>query len=393
MGHSSRRPVPVILLVLSALVLAGLACSSFNFSFGTDPTPSPVPPTPIPPTPRPTLPPPPTATEPADEVVLTLINQSANDVCFVRISSVSSSEWGEDWLGADIVSSGSSYTFLVAPGAYDLRAEFCGGGSVEEMAVDLTSEGTWTISDTAAGPGPSTGGTVQFTVINQTTTAVCFVYISPTTSEYWDEDWLGSDTIPAGGSYVFSVPSGSYDLRADFCGGGDPYVEWARSITSASTWAIPASAAAGGSSSGTAGALDYSLESNYGSRSLTSGFTPDPQSILVTSGGNVDVSSALGSGCGGYATSAPDFEVSYTSGTFSLLRFYFVASAGGDTTLIINAPDANWYCNDDSFSTLNPTIDFQNPSSGTYDIWVGSYASGQFVSGTLYITEVTSNHP
>jgi hypothetical protein len=383
-----RRRFAVVLFVVSALVLSGLACS-FDFSFGTEPTPTEIPPTPVPPTPRPTLPPLPTATESPPEVVLTLINQSSSDICFMRISPTTSSEWGDDWLGADTVSAGSSYTFLVPAGSYDLRAEFCGGGSVEEMGADLNGDGEWTITDTAAGPGPSGGGTVQLTVINQTDGSICFVYISPVTSDVWGDDWLGANTIPAGTNYTFNVPAGAYDLRADFCGGGDPVVQMGQDLTSDRTWTFSGSTSGQGSGAG----LDFSLDPNYGSRALTAGFTPDPQSVSVTSGGEVDVFSALGSGCGGYATSAPDFRVMYTSGSFSLLRFYFVASGGGDTTLIVNAPDAHWYCNDDSFSTLNPTVDFQNPSSGTYDIWVGSYASGQFVSGTLYITEVTSNHP
>ncbi|MBN1963656.1 MAG: SH3 domain-containing protein [Anaerolineae bacterium] len=136
--------------------------------------------------------------------------------------------------------------------------------------------------------------------------------------------------------------------------------------------------------------LNFSLPPNYGSTSLTSGFVPDPYTVSVTSGGAVNVS-YLGSGCNGYATSAPDFSVSYTAGAFPTLRFYFIGS--GDTTLIINTPSGSYVCVDDSFGTLNPTIDFNSPSSGRYDIWVGSYAEGTFVPGTLYVTENTGNHP
>ena len=117
---------------------------------------------------------------------------------------------------------------------------------------------------------------------------------------------------------------------------------------------------------------------------LTSGFVPDPFTQSITSGGQVDVS-YLGGGCSGFATSAPDFSVNYTSGAFPTLRFYFIGS--GDTTMIINAPNASYFCDDDSFGTLNPTIDFNSPSSGRYDIWIGSYQSGTFISGTLYVTE------
>lgn len=136
--------------------------------------------------------------------------------------------------------------------------------------------------------------------------------------------------------------------------------------------------------------LNFSLPANYGSTALTSGFVPDPFTRGMTSGGSVDVS-YLGGGCRGFATEAPDFSVNFTAGAFPLLRFYFIGS--GDTTMIINSPSGSYFCNDDSFGTLNPTIDFNSPSSGRYDIWIGSFASGSFVSGTLNVTENSGNHP
>ena len=136
--------------------------------------------------------------------------------------------------------------------------------------------------------------------------------------------------------------------------------------------------------------LNFSLPANYGSTSLTSGFVPDPFTTAITSGGNVDVS-YLGGGCTGFATSAPDFSVNYTAGAFPLLRFYFVGSS--DTTMIINSPSGSYTCVDDSFNTLNPTIDFNSPSPGRYDIWIGSFATGGGGGGTLFVTENSGNHP
>lgn len=140
-----------------------------------------------------------------------------------------------------------------------------------------------------------------------------------------------------------------------------------------------------------AATLDYTANPNYGSTSLSAGFSPDPFSVGMTSGGDVNVS-YLGGGCAGFATSSPDFRVNYSGGGATLLRFYFIGSSG-DSTMIVNDPYGNFYCVDDSFGTLNPTIDFNNPAGGTYDIWVGSYTSGTFISGTLYITGNSGNHP
>jgi hypothetical protein len=136
--------------------------------------------------------------------------------------------------------------------------------------------------------------------------------------------------------------------------------------------------------------LDYTAAPNYGQANLSAGFIPDPYSIGMTSGGNVNVS-YLGSSCTGFATVSPDLRVNFSGSGASLLRFYFIGS--GDTTIVVNDPFGNFYCVDDSFATLNPTIDFNNPAGGSYDIWVGSYAAGAFVSGTLYVTELTGNHP
>lgn len=138
--------------------------------------------------------------------------------------------------------------------------------------------------------------------------------------------------------------------------------------------------------------LDYRLQPNFGSEDLTSGFTPDPFSVELTSGGPIDAT-YLDGDCRGYATAAPDFDVTYTAGDLSLLRFYFVADDAEDTTLIINAPDGSWHCNDDAPGTIDPQFDFQDPASGLYDVWVGSYESGAEIDGTLYVTELESNGP
>lgn len=104
--------------------------------------------------------------------------------------------------------------------------------------------------------------------------------------------------------------------------------------------------------------------------------------------------SYLGDGCTGYASSAPDFSITYTSGeTFSLLRFYFVATGGIDAIMVVNDPSIDYLCDDDSYETSNPTLDYEDPATGRYDVWIGTYTQGGAVSGTLYITETEDDHP
>ncbi len=137
---------------------------------------------------------------------------------------------------------------------------------------------------------------------------------------------------------------------------------------------------------------------NFGTSSLRPGFVPDPRTVAVTSGGNIDVRSLnLGAGCVGYVTRQPDHILRLT-GTSSSLRIYVVvpgaaASSRTDTTLLVNTANSRWLCNDDSYGGANPSVDIPNAGPGQYDIWVGSYVQGANVRGSLRITELSSNHP
>lgn len=131
--------------------------------------------------------------------------------------------------------------------------------------------------------------------------------------------------------------------------------------------------------------LDYSLPSNSGSADLRAGFVPDPYNVDVTAGGTVDVYEAVGRNCRGFATTAPDFDLTYEAGDFDL---YISASSAGDATMVVNAPDGSWHCDDDGAGSLNPGLRFENPASGRYDIWVGTYSEGAPEPATLHISEL-----
>jgi hypothetical protein len=134
------------------------------------------------------------------------------------------------------------------------------------------------------------------------------------------------------------------------------------------------------------GRLDFNEEPGFGMAELGAGFTPDPYRVEMVSGGQVAVD-YLGDACTGYAAVAPDFRVNWT-GSSAELRIFFSASAGGDTTLLINQPDGSWICNDDAEGGLDPMIILSDPMEGQYDIWVGSYEAGAYVAGELYLTEL-----
>lgn len=186
-----------IAVAAAVLALAGLACGG-----GDDETPTVV--KEAPPTLMPTNT---SAPEPETEgATLEISNESGIDVWYVYISPADADEWGDDWLGDDVIDDGETYTIESIPeGVYDVKAE---DENHEEIAVvweaDVEGNLTWDIT-----------GLSSFEVINDSDDAIYYLYISASDSTTWGDDWLGDDTIEAGASHVVSdVPRGTYDIKA-----------------------------------------------------------------------------------------------------------------------------------------------------------------------------------
>lgn len=126
---------------------------------------------------------------------------------------------------------------------------------------------------------------------------------------------------------------------------------------------------------------DVNLPPTFGSKSLKAGFEPDPFRVPnVITGGNIETDKG---GVTAWVSKAPDFRLNYAAGEFKLtIKF----ASSGDTTLLINTPDGKWVADDDSDGDDNPRVTFDNPKSGQYDIWVGSFEKKN-EKGVLIITE------
>jgi hypothetical protein len=139
---------------------------------------------------------------------------------------------------------------------------------------------------------------------------------------------------------------------------------------------------------GIAAAQNYNQNPTYGAITLRSGFTPDPHRVNLQSGGSIDAASTIGGSCRGYIANAPDYRVSYTSGSLPLI---ISVASSADTTLVVNGPDGQWYCDDDGGNQgLNPSLRWNSPPSGQYDIWVGTFGNNSLQAATLTISEVYS---
>jgi hypothetical protein len=153
-----------------------------------------------------------------------------------------------------------------------------------------------------------------------------------------------------------------------------------RSFAIASSLALAAAAVP-------AAAQNTNADPNYGTVSLRTGFAPDPRVVSLRAGGDIDAAN-VGSSCSGFITNAPDVRLVYSAGSLPLI---ISVAADSDTTLVVNAPDGRFYCDDDSgVNGLNPSVRFNSPQSGRYEIWVGTYRSGATQPARLHISELGS---
>lgn len=163
----------------------------------------------------------------------------------------------------------------------------------------------------------------------------------------------------------------------------DPLMLTPPLLNAADYIATPAPPAASGQAAASAGdtVLDPLSLPNYGETSLTAGFGTHTLSAIA--GGDVDVST-VGAGCVGFTTRQADYRVQWGGGSGLSIQFVGV---GGDTTLVVRDPSGAYRCADDTFDSVDPTLQFPGASPGSYSIWIGSFGAGQSVPGTLTLTE------
>ncbi|OQA17983.1 MAG: hypothetical protein BWY63_02199 [Chloroflexi bacterium ADurb.Bin360] len=183
-------------------------------------------------TPEPTqVIPQPTTKSTQGEIDIEIANESPYEICYVQISGSDEEDWGDDWLSSEgTIAAGDSMTFSPASGTYDVKVMTCDQSTLATF---------WGISsDTTVTVGGR--GLVPLVVKNESATEICFIYLAPSSSDSWGEDWLGqSESIPSQeGGRVFFINPDTYDLLAQDCDGNDLVTETEVEITEEITWTI-----------------------------------------------------------------------------------------------------------------------------------------------------------
>lgn len=155
------------------------------------------------------------------------------DIWYVYISPSDSDTWGNDWLGAsEIISSGSTKTFTVSDGLYDVRLVDEDGDDYTVWDMPISGTVTWNVTLADLGENywrattPS-GSTATVTIFNNLENwDIYYIYCDPSTDDYWGEDRLGSSILRPNRSFSFDVPANNYyDIKLVDVD-GDSYTLW-----------------------------------------------------------------------------------------------------------------------------------------------------------------------
>ncbi|MEM6956750.1 MAG: hypothetical protein AAF645_13735, partial [Myxococcota bacterium] len=115
---------------------------------------------------------------------------------------------------------------------------------------------------------------------------------------------------------------------------------------------------------------------------LSTGFSPDPQTMTGTAGGFRDVSEiGAPADCVGQVSVGPNAVLNLTADFPSLT---IMANSADDTTLVVQQPDGSFLCNDD-FEGYNPAVQGAF-SAGEYKVWVGTFSEDAHPRFTLGVT-------
>jgi hypothetical protein len=76
-----------------------------------------------------------------------VVNSTGTDICFLYVSPSSDDDWGNDELGASILSNSATHVVSgLNSGTYDLKADLCDGTEITEMSFAVDGEETWTVT-------------------------------------------------------------------------------------------------------------------------------------------------------------------------------------------------------------------------------------------------------
>jgi hypothetical protein len=155
------------------------------------------------------------------------------DIYYVYISGVNDSDWGDDYLGtSEIITPGYMQTFNVHDGDYDIKLVDEDGDEYILWDVPVYGDYYWYVTlddlgENYASEGYYEGGECAVTVYNDLGSYdIWYIYASPSWSDDWGADMLGSELLYPGDSWTFYLEGDDYyDIYCED-EDGDTYTVW-----------------------------------------------------------------------------------------------------------------------------------------------------------------------
>lgn len=174
---------------------------------------------------------------------ITVINKTGYDIYYLKISPVDNDDWGEDWLGEEILADGGILSFDLSGRGWEGLCEFdikamdeeddtyiqWGLNLCDRSKVILTMD-DYVVPEEEVSSGPETdcGAPQDVTIVNGTGYEIWYVYVSPADADSWGKDRLGDDVVPAGDSFLVCLPGYDetciFDIRVEDSE-GDSYIK------------------------------------------------------------------------------------------------------------------------------------------------------------------------
>ncbi len=174
---------------------------------------------------------------------VTIINRTGYTIYYLKVSPGSADDWGDDWLGDDVLMDGDHVMLDLTDRGYGKYCEFdikavdedddnyiqWGVDFCDRTKIILTMD-DYVPPDDDEGSGVETdcGYSQDVTISNDTGFNVWYVYISSVDSDSWGEDRLGDEVIMDGDTFEFCMPGYGSDCSFDVKitdSDGDSYVK------------------------------------------------------------------------------------------------------------------------------------------------------------------------
>ncbi|MBN2555495.1 MAG: hypothetical protein JXA97_06100 [Anaerolineales bacterium] len=154
----------------------------------------------------------------AGTTTVTVVNDLSIQICELYLSPTIEDVWGPDFLDG-FLDPGESAVFELESGMLDFMALDCLGEQASiDYEEDISGGYTWNLSQSyLSRPLPEGEGDSTLLVSNDSGVEICWMYISPTSSELWGNDWLGEETLEPGGTILFYLNQDQYDIQVVDC--------------------------------------------------------------------------------------------------------------------------------------------------------------------------------